>query len=274
MDSVLIIKISAILAVLSTLSTVVFGTWAFLRGRYVRAVQKQSFSILTDVKKGIFQIVSQVTDGSSNSISVEREVQKAEVTPDDHVEVSKILREVEKVMSGQDYEEAEKLLIQALSYNTEDEDVNSLLGFIYLKRKKYLKAESMYVHMIERGTKDPAVYGNLSKALEYQEKYDLAIIAARQAIELDLHNAARFVALASLYMSRDMVSEALQAYADALQKGGRNIEIFKIISPILIKEMRYEDAARINNEILELEPYNEEAKLLLLELKDKGYLAS
>lgn len=271
MDTILIIKISTLFGVVSAFSSVVFGLWSILRVRYARRVKKETVGIFNNIKKNIFKVVSDVSESVQESQVQEI---KVVVTPQDNVEIQKILREVELAMGDQEYEEAERLLIEALSYNPNDEDVNGLLGFIYLKRKKYAKAENIFVHMIERGVKDPAVYGNLAKVLAAEEKLDLAILSAREAQILDSKTPARYVYLAELYVAQGMKSEAVEAYEDALRIGGRNIDIFKALSPLFLEMLRYTDAYKVNKEILEIEPYNEEAKLLLLDLDEKGYLAS
>ena len=222
------------------------------------------------VKSQILTILEQ-TQVTSEELKEEEEEEYI-VTPDDHVEIQKILRKVEMLLANNDFENGEKLLVEALAFNPDDEDVNILLAFVYMKRKKYTKAESIYLHLVEQEVQDPSVYANLGKVLEAQENLDGAVLAYREAIKRDPHNSVRYAQLGHLLTRMQHTGEAIEAYEQAVRFDTRNTAYMFILGENYLETGAFSLAVKVFERILEIEPYNEKAKLQYLDLKDKGYI--
>lgn len=232
-------------------------------------LQRESRDVFRGFKSKIMTLLERTEKVEETSLEEEEEIK---VTPDDHVEIQKILRKVEMLLSGNDYEQAEKLLVEALAFNPNDEDVNTLLGFVYMKRKKYTKAESIYIHLVEMKVQDPSIYANLGKVLEAQENYDPAVKSFKEAIKRDPHNSARYAQLGALLWKMKNIGEAIDAYEQAVRFDTRNTLYLFALGELYLSTDAHSLATKVFERILDIEPYNEKAKIHYLDLKEKGYV--
>lgn len=196
------------------------------------------------------------------------------VTPDDHVKVRQLLRKAEKFLDELEYGEVEKVLIEALTYNPEDEDVNTMLAYVYRKQQKYSKAESIYIHLIEQGSQDPAVFSNLGRVLEEEGRIEMAVKAYQEALKRDQHNAGRHATLAQIFLKQDDVRQAIDAYEQALRYDTRNIEYMFALVDAYMRVDALMMATKYLDAILYNEPYNEKAKEMLLRIKEQGKISA
>lgn len=271
MDTSLLIKIDVVL----TLCSLLGGLYILFQ----KSISLWRFRKLHDESKQVFRNIkgqlSNLLSGAKNPVEAEDEKdtqEKIEVTPDDHVTVQKLLRRVEVLLANNDLENSEKLLVSALGYNPEDEDTKVLLAFVYMKRRKYSKAESIYLDLIENNSNDPTVFGNLGKVLEAQDEMETAEKAYIEAIKRDPHNAARFVQLGRLYMKMDRFSEAVAALEEAVRLDTRNTEYLFLLARGYELIASFALSGEVYLRILDIEPYNEKAKVMVLEFREKGYM--
>lgn len=266
----ILVKLDIIIALLSFFGILGVGgqklheIWKFKR------LREDSKHIFREFKSKILTLLER-----KENIEVNMEndnVEQRVITPDDHVEIQKILRKVEMLLSTNDFENAEKLLVEALAFDADDEEVNSLLAFVYMKRKKYTKAESIYIHLVELNVQDPSVYGNLAKVLEAQENYDQAARAYKEAIKRDPHNAARYYQFGLLLLQIESRGEAIEAFENAVRFDTRNTKYLFALGESYLATDTNSLAAKVFERILDIEPYNEKAKVHYLNLKEKGYL--
>lgn len=266
----ILVKLDVILALLSFLGILGVGGQKMLEIWKYKRLREDSRHIFREFKSKILTLLER-----KETVEAEMEDESTDqrtITPDDHVEIQKILRRVEMLLSTNDFENAEKLLVEALAFDPDDEEVNSLLAFVYMKRKKYTKAESIYVHLVELDVQDPSIYGNLAKVLEAQENYDQAARAYKEAIKRDPHNAARYYQLGLLLLRIESIGEAIEALENAVRFDTRNTKYLFALGESYLETDANSLAAKVFERILDIEPYNEKAKVHYLNLKEKGYL--
>lgn len=235
----------------------------------IRSLQKNALEVIGYVQSRVQELMrmTPVSEVEEEKLPVREEVV---VTPDDHVKVQQILRKAEKALDEGDLEEVERLCIEALALNPDDEDVNTTLAYVYRKQEKMSKAESIYVHLIEGGSQDPAIFSGLGRVLEEQGRMEMALRAYQEALRRDQHNAARHATLAELYKKEGATREAIDAYEQALRYDSKNIAyMFALVEAYLqvdalMMATKYLDAILFN------EPYNEKAKGMLLAIKEQG----
>lgn len=266
----ILVKLDVLLSFFSFFGMVGVGAWKIKEVWKFRKLREDSRHIFREFKSKILTLLER-----KETVAVLETTEYTEqhvVTPDDHVEIQKILRKVEMLLSGNDFENAEKLLVEALAFDPDDEEVNSLLAFVYMKRKKYTKAENIYIHLVEMKVQDPSVYGNLAKVLEAQGNYDQAIKAYREAIKRDPHNAARYYQLGLLLLEMNSTGEAIDAFEHSVRFDTRNTKYLFALGEGYLDTDANSLAVKVFARILDIEPYNEKAKVQYLNLKEKGYL--
>lgn len=265
----ILIKLDLLFFFSSSISILVIAALSLREKWKFRRLQEDAKFLFRGVKSQIMTILER----TEPILEVEEgDVEVQEVTPDDHVEIQKILRKVEMFLSSNDFESAEKLLVEALAFNANDEDVNTLLAFVYMKRKKYTKAESIYIHLAEMNVQDPSIYSNLGKVLEAQDNFEQAVLAYKEAIKRDPHNSARYAQIGNLHMRMQHTLEAIESYEQAVRFDTRNCTYLFALGENYLKSDGGSLAAKVYERILEIEPYNEKAKLHYLDLKEKGYI--
>lgn len=235
----------------------------------IKQLQKNAMEVIQHVQSRVSELLRLTPQETKEEKALPKR-EEIEVTPDDHVKVQQLLRKAEKVLDEEDYEEGEKILIEALAFNAQDEDVNTLLAYVYRKLGKYSKAESIYVHLIEQGSQDPAVFSNLGRVLEEQGRFETAVMSYNEALKRDQHNAARHAALGRIYMKQGETREAIDAYEQALRYDTKNIDYMFALVDAYTNVDALMQATKYLDMILFHEPYNEKANSALIAIKEQG----
>jgi len=179
---------------------------------------------------------------------------------DASVEARKLLRKAEVYAGRKEYAQAEKYLIEALSLDEHNKEINKKLALIYLKQQKYPKAELVYLRLIEQGSRDSTVYSNLGLVLYHENRLDMAIKAYLKAIEIDPKRAARYANVGQIYYELQDINNAIAYFEQAFKWDNKNIDYMFILAKLYEEKNVKEKAKFFYHKILDIEPYNEEAK--------------
>lgn len=239
------------------------------KGR-MKLLQKNAMEVIQHVQGRVSELLRLTPQTVAKEEKVVTRTEEIDVTPDDNVKVQQLLRKAEKALDEQEYGEVEKILIEALTFNPQDEDVNTMLAYVYRKLGKYSKAESIYVHLIEQGSQDPAVFSNLGRVLEEQERFETAVMAYSEALKRDPHNAARHAALGNIYIKQNELRQGIDAYEQALRFDTKNIDYMFVLAEAYTRVDALMQATKYLDLILFHEPYNEKAKEALIGIKEQG----
>jgi tetratricopeptide (TPR) repeat protein len=164
-------------------------------------------------------------------------------------------------------DDAQKGFIQVLALHPDHEEANNKLGLIYVKKNMNAKAEAIFRRLIDINPQNPVFYSNLGLALCNQEHYDEALESYQKAISLSPRTEAYFVKMAEIYKVTDKNMAAVNAYSRALEINNRNHSLYFLASEILVKLKAYKEAIAYLEGLLEIQPYNEEAKSLIRKIK-------
>ena len=176
--------------------------------------------------------------------------------------IRNLFKKGEVNFSRKDYEAAEKCFVQVLAIDETHLDANLQLGLTYLKQGNYSKAE-FFFHKLVNLKKDPVHYSNLGLALYNQGRLLEAAEAYENALSLDDNRAGRFASLAQDYRELNNEEKALANFEKASRKSPRNTDYLWALIEYYQKLGRQEDLERAAKRLLELDPYNKEAKKLL-----------
>ncbi len=228
---------------IGVLGSILYKVSLFFQFKRMDRESRQLFSM---VKAKINHILQH---GEDKTVKEEKSLA---LSKDDARKVKVLLQDVDAMIREDRLDDAERHLVEALGIHPDSEDANSLLAFIYMKQEKFSKAESLYLHLVELGSQDPAVFANLGKVLEEQENYVTAVEAYREAIVKDPHAAKRYVSLAEVYKKMEksdvavpLLEEAvrldseslttLYALAEAYEKVGDESKLIESLKVILQK---------------------------------------
>ena len=91
-------------------------------------------------------------------------------------QVRSLVRQAEKALAQDKFDDVEKLLIQALTIDPNAADVRAELAKLYLTTNREAKAEAMYKELL-RTVSDVSYHSNLGLAYYRQQKFEDACFA-------------------------------------------------------------------------------------------------
>lgn len=176
------------------------------------------------------------------------------------LEAKKLQRKADVYIGRGELTQAEKYLIEALSLDETNKEINKKLALLYLKQKKYPKAELIYLKLIELGSRDPTVYSNLGLVLYNEGRLDMAIKAYQKATDLDPKRPMRFANIGQIFYELQDINNAVSHFEKAYALDTKNIDYMFILAKLYEEKNIKEKAKYFYHKILDIEPYNEEAK--------------
>lgn len=169
--------------------------------------------------------------------------------------------------SGKD-DDAIKCFVQALSVDAVHIETMHKLAMLYLQKQMYSAAAVLFKQLGEL-TNDPVHYSHLGLVLYQQSDFEASKEAYQQAVKLDANRPQRFVSLAQVYRALGQINHAMMALNKALEVDKENIEFLFLLATLQAESENFEEARRVIEKILEVDPSNKEAKAFLKELKTR-----
>lgn len=238
-----------------------------------------------DVLKTAIEEKMESMDSSGNNeekkteevtINNDSKAEKAEIdTKDDKLELSKtqkdelseIIKLAQTKINRGEYSDAKAKIIEWLSIDKFNKQLNLLLASLYEKDKDYKKAEFIYKDLIVLNDHDAEIYLKLWFILSIQSKYEVAFEIYKKLHSLDKNNVEAIEMLANL-------AHHLWNYEDSktyskifLKKSPRNIDILYLQSLNLINLEERKEALETLLKVKQLEPYNVKVNELVEKLK-------
>lgn len=139
-----------------------------------------------------------------------------------------LLCEAEKVEMRGQYEEAEKILIKAITVSPESLEARARLAKLYLLTHAEPKAEALYRELIAERN-DVSFYANLGLSCYKQEKFDDACAAYYEAMELDPRNPERTAALGRSCIAAGRLPEAATLLEKASERLARDTSLLQLL---------------------------------------------
>ncbi len=186
-------------------------------------------------------------------------------------EKKQILRRAEVLLARERNKDAEKLFIRILSFEPEHQVALQRLAYLYLQTGSHAKSESLYRQLIDIASKNPAVHTNLGLTLFHQKKFDESLEAYTRAIELEPHRGARYANLGQVYFVTQDLESAIKCFRSAVQKEPRKIEFLYLLADACLEGKKFTEARKWYERILDLSPYDDEAKEEIRRLKKLGF---
>jgi Flp pilus assembly protein TadD len=187
-------------------------------------------------------------------------------------QVRTLMRSAEKSLGQGKVDEAERILIQALTIHPNAHDVRAELAKLYLTTDRESKAEAMYRELLTR-CDDVSFHANLGLAYYRQEKYVEACYAYQEALNRDPKNPERSAALGRACIAAGRFEDAAPLLEKASAFLSRNIELMHLLAECYLQLNQREKAELTYRRINKLEPYDEKVKAKLESIAQREELA-
>ncbi len=184
-------------------------------------------------------------------------------------QVRSLLRTAEKAIAQNKIEEAERLLIQALTIHPHAHDVRAQLAKLYLTTQRESKAEAMYKELLQH-CDDVSFHANLGLSYYRQGKYVDACYAYQEALNRDAKNPERSSALGRACIAAQRFEEAAPLLEKACAFLSRDTQLLHMLAECYLQLSNREKAEETYRRINRLEPYNEDVKTKLHAISEKA----
>jgi tetratricopeptide (TPR) repeat protein len=187
-------------------------------------------------------------------------------------DITKGIKRSEILLSHGEDKEAEQILVSILSVEENHIEAHILLASMYLRKKRYAKAEAMYRKLLElHKTVTPAIYSNLAFCLFEQNNLEEAASYYKKALKKEPKNVKRYTNYAQVLFVTKQFTEAIKLFKKAIKLSPRNTEILFMLADTYREAQMFAQAKMVYEKILDYEPYNVDAKEEVGRLELKGY---
>ena len=156
-----------------------------------------------------------------------------------------------QALSEDKLDDAEKYAGQAFRLAPGHPDVLYLQGVVYLRRRNWAEAQTVFEKATQIDPNHAAAFGALGMALSDQGKYDAAIAPLEKSLQLNGSAWDTRWVLARAYYHQQQYDAALKASQQALtDSSGKAPEIELLVAQSLTAVGRYEDSAQVLREFL------------------------
>jgi superkiller protein 3 len=164
------------------------------------------------------------------------------------------------------FDEAEKLVTQAIAVNPKDENPVVFLGVVRLKQKRLADGIALFKKALEMNPKNSRALLSLSDGYRQQGRADESIQCAKQALDQDPRNSEAWLSIGASEEQRGNWSGAGDAYRKATEVDPGNYRCWQSVANV---SPDYEKACEAARKALALAPDERSAQALLPVIQQK-----
>lgn len=169
--------------------------------------------------------------------------------------------------------EARSVIIEGLSLDKKNKDLNILLASLYERDRAYEKAEFIYKDIAESAPNDIEILTHLADVLAMQHKYKISYELYKKIREISGENEENMYALIHLAMELDETEDVYQYARSYIKQFPKNPEVLWIYSQAQLKLGKRREAIETLIKLKNLTPYNQEILDLIQKLVTEEELA-
>lgn len=193
---------------------------------------------------------------------------KNQITDEDKVKLIDLVKKIHINIAKADYDVAKGLIIEWLTIDKFNIDINLELASIYILEKDYKKAEYVYKDLLLVHTDNFDITKKLAYVLTIQENYDLAIEMYKKAHEIDINDLEIVNMLAHLYFYKNMHLESIENLKVFLKDNPKDVDNIVLMWACYKALWMLDEALEIYQKALEIQPYNDNIKKEAQEIYD------
>ncbi|EKE28300.1 MAG: hypothetical protein ACD_3C00082G0012 [uncultured bacterium (gcode 4)] len=194
-------------------------------------------------------------------------LKEPELSKDQKDEISEITKLAKNKIWRWEYSDAKAKIIEGLSIDKFNKNLNLLLASLYEIDKDYKKAEFIYKDLIVLNDHDAEIYLKLWFILSIQSKYEVAFEIYKKLHSIDKNNIEAIEMLSNLAHHLGNFEDSRLYSKLFLKKNPRSIDILYLQSLNLINLEERKDALETLLKIKHIEPYNVKVNELIEKLK-------
>lgn len=199
--------------------------------------------------------------------SKETEPVKEGLSGDQKQYLSELIKTIKTRIARGEFSEARARIIEGLSIEKFNKDLNCLLASLYEKDRDYKKSELIYKDLILMNDTDPELYLKLGFVLSIQGKYEIAYEIYKRFLSLDENNTETIDMLANLGHQLGYHEESNEYAYIFLKKNPHHSDILYLtaINHINLKERAF--ALESLKKIRTIDPYNSKIQELIKKIE-------
>jgi len=182
-------------------------------------------------------------------------------------QIRDLLKRIKLNKSRWEIEIARNLIIEALTIDKINRDVNIELASLYIDENDYKKAEFIYKDLLLVYPNDFDVLKKLWFVLSNQDKYELAIEVYKKAYSLNRNDMEIVNMLAYLFFTVWSFLESITYFKKYLKERPRDVESLISLSEVYKKIGDFKESVVTLKRALDINPYNEYIHKELKELE-------
>jgi len=179
---------------------------------------------------------------------------------DDKNRIWDLLKKIRLNISLQEFDIAKNLIVEWLSIDKFDIEINLELASIYLFEKEYHKAEYIYKDLLLVHSDHFLTLKKLWYVLALQEKYDLALEVYKKAHEIDSQDQEVLNMLAHLCYHKELFFDGIDYIKAFLKSSPRDVENLILLWACYRAIWEYNNSLETYKKVIEIQPYNEPVK--------------
>jgi len=199
---------------------------------------------------------------------------KSVLSGDDRQYLTELIKTIKTRIARGEFNEARARIIEGLSMDKFNKDLNCLLASLYEKDRDYKKAELIYKDLILMNDTDSELYLKLGFALSIQGKYEIAYEIYKRLLSLDENNTETVDMLANLGHQLGYHGESNDYAYMFLKKNPHHIDILYLTAINHINLQEKERALGSFKKIRTIDPYNGKIQELIKDLELELELAN
>ncbi len=196
---------------------------------------------------------------------IDKSVSTPRTTAVERQKARSLLREAEKAVARRRYDEAEKILIQALTTCSTSIDVKAQLAKLYILGGRDAKAEALYRELLNE-SQEVSFYANLGLSCYKQNKFEEACEAYKKALDLDPKNPERAAALGRACMAAKHYTDAVVYLERATERLARDTTLLAMLGECFERLHQPHEAQEAYKKIHRLQPYDQAVKEKIIAL--------
>lgn len=199
--------------------------------------------------------------------AIETESPKEGLSGDEKQYLSELIKTIKTRIARGEFSEARARIIEGLSMEKFNKDLNCLLASLYEKDRDYKKAEFIYKDLILMNDTDPELYLKLGFALSIQGKYEIAYEIYKRLLSLDEHNTETVDMLANLGHQLGYHGESNEYAYLFLKKNPHNTDVLYLTAINHINLEERTAALASLKKIRTIDPYNGKIQELIKKIE-------
>lgn len=177
-------------------------------------------------------------------------------TEDNISEIDEFFLAAEEAKKKEDYGEAEKMYIRAVSLDSKNISTFKMLGQLYLEMGKLFEAKETLKHVLKLTEEDAEVYAKLAEVAKKDNELDSAQEYYRQSLQLNSANGQNHFSLAEVYEELNNPKEAAKCLKEALKIEPKNPKYLDAMFSISIINKDKAEALDAYKALKEINPEN------------------